>query len=559
MKEQTTARAGIAQRAWALLLAVALVLGLAPSAAWADGETFSVALTVVDTSDPEGGVLYNGRVDGMTSGDTVADLLAEAGFSEADSAEATEGDDRAYFDSYGSPVFRGNKSVDNGDGTWSYWATMFDGDSAAYASAQLTSALSANGHYQYVYTSESTFEYSDAISKLVMDAVNDPLDGAVAPEPDPDPQPEPEPGDPSEGVAVVDEVAYRGLFSSIAASYEGTSEEWKALELAAAGKAASVDVATLLANAQNGPSEYDTTFYQRFVLALAAVGEEERAEALADALARTNMNSQYVTGLAFALIAYDSVGYEASEGVEMSEAGIVESLLESQLPTGGWEWSGSGAEVDDDADTTAMVLAALASRADDDPRVADAVDRGLEALRAMQYDDGGFRASGEDASDPVNANSTAMVVVALCALGIDPAAEWAVEGGAAPLSALLTQASADGDAFLYAGQKNDFATEQGFRALVAYQGFKNTNAAYNIYTQAKLGQAALPVGGQDDSTQGGGDQVDEGAHAVEAAGLAKTGDGSLRLSCAVAALALGALATGVVAARRSRSLDALRR
>ncbi|MDB1799402.1 hypothetical protein PMW75_09790, partial [Eggerthella lenta] len=71
MKEQTIKRAGIMQRAWALLLAAALCLGLMPGAAWAEeGEgagAFSVALTIVDTSDPADGVLYNARVDGMTS------------------------------------------------------------------------------------------------------------------------------------------------------------------------------------------------------------------------------------------------------------------------------------------------------------------------------------------------------------------------------------------------------------------------------------------------------------------------------------------------------------
>ncbi len=64
---------------------------------------FPVQLTIVDTSDPADGVLYNGKVDGMTSDDTVADLLAKAGFTAAASAEETEGNDKAYFDSWGSP------------------------------------------------------------------------------------------------------------------------------------------------------------------------------------------------------------------------------------------------------------------------------------------------------------------------------------------------------------------------------------------------------------------------------------------------------------------------
>ena len=98
MKEQTIIPAGVMRRAWALLLAAALCLGLMPSAAWAEESegagTFSVALTIVDTSDPADGILYNGKVDGMTSDDTVADLLAKAGFTAAASAEETEGNDK---------------------------------------------------------------------------------------------------------------------------------------------------------------------------------------------------------------------------------------------------------------------------------------------------------------------------------------------------------------------------------------------------------------------------------------------------------------------------------
>ena len=191
MKEQTIIPAGVMRRAWALLLAAALCLGLMPSAAWAEESegagTFSVALTIVDTSDPADGILYNGKVDGMTSDDTVADLLAKAGFTAAASAEETEGNDKAYFDSWGSPTFRGNKSVQQPDGSWAYWATMFDGDSANYASAQLTSKLQENGRYQYIYTSDATFAYDEEIPQLAIYTVNDPLAGAIKPDPKPDP------------------------------------------------------------------------------------------------------------------------------------------------------------------------------------------------------------------------------------------------------------------------------------------------------------------------------------------------------------------------------------
>ena len=548
MKEQTIIPAGVMRRAWALLLAAALCLGLMPSAAWAEESegagTFSVALTIVDTSDPADGILYNGKVDGMTSDDTVADLLAKAGFTAAASAEETEGNDKAYFDSWGSPTFRGNKSVQQPDGSWAYWATMFDGDSANYASAQLTSKLQENGRYQYIYTSDATFAYDEEIPQLAIYTVNDPL-GAIKP----DPKPEPEPDEPANDAIAVDSAAYNTLFGTIASSYAGTSEEWKALELAAAGRVSSVDVATLVANAKAANGSPETTNLQRFILALTAVGRTEEAAELVQTMATSDISTTYVNGQAFALLSYESGAYDAPANALETEAELVAKLLSAQQASGGWTWK--GAAEGDDPDTTAMVITALASRVSD-ASVKAAVDKGLEALRAMQHEDGGFRASGDAADGPINVSSTSCVVVALCALGADPAASMVTESGATPLSALLSQATSDLSGFVYNGAANDLATEQGFRALVAYQGLKNTGAAYNVYTQAKLGQAALPAEKQEES-----DVKPAGAPAADKKALAKTGDGSAPFAAGTAALALGALAAGIAATRRMRASDEL--
>ena len=510
---------------------------------------FPVQLTIVDTSDPADGVLYNGKVDGMTSDDTVADLLAKAGFTAAASAEETEGNDKAYFDSWGSPTFRGNKSVQQPDGSWAYWATMFDGDSANYASAQLTSKLQENGRYQYIYTSDATFAYDEEIPQLAIYTVNDPLAGAIKPDPKPDPKPEPEPDEPANDAIAVDSAAYNTLFGTIASSYAGTSEEWKALELAAAGRVSSVDVATLVANAKAANGSPETTNLQRFILALTAVGKTEEAAELVQTMATSDISTTYVNGQAFALLSYESGAYDAPANALETEAELVAKLLSAQQASGGWTWK--GAAEGDDPDTTAMVITALASRVSD-ASVKAAVDKGLEALRAMQHEDGGFRASGDAADGPINVSSTSCVVVALCALGADPAASMVTESGATPLSALLSQATSDLSGFVYNGAANDLATEQGFRALVAYQGLKNTGAAYNVYTQAKLGQAALPAEKQEES-----DVKPAGAPAADKKALAKTGDGSAPFAAGTAALALGALAAGIAATRRMRASDEL--
>ena len=507
---------------------------------------FPVQLTIVDTSDPADGVLYNARVDGMTSDDTVADLLAKAGFTAAASAEETEGNDKAYFDSYGSPTFRGNKSVEQPNGSWAYWATMFDGDSANYASAQLTAKLQENGRYQYIYTSDATFAYDEEIPQLAIYTVNDPLAGAIKP----DPKPEPEPDEPTNEAVLVDSAAYNTLFGTIAGSYAGTSEEWKALELAAAGRASSIDVTTLVANAKAVNGSPETTNLQRFILALTAVGKTEEAAALVQTMATSDISTTYVNGQAFALLSYESGAYDVPANALETEAELVAKLLSAQQASGGWTWK--GAAEGDDPDTTAMVITALASRVSD-ASVKAAVDKGLEALRAMQHEDGGFRASGDAVDGPINVSSTSCVVVALCALGADPAASMVTESGATPLSALLSQATSDLSGFIYNGAANDLATEQGFRALVAYQGLKNTGAAYNIYTQAKLGQAGLPSEKQEEESA----PAPADKPVVDKKALAKTGDGSAPFAAGTAVLALGALAAGIAATRRMRVSDEL--
>ena len=60
---------------------------------------------------------------------------------------------------------------------------------------------------------------------------------------------------------------------------------------------------------------------------------------------------------------------------------------------------------------------------------------------------------------------------------------------ALPLSALLSFANTSQTGFMFYGLDNPLATEQGFRALVAYRGLVNADSAYNIYLQAGKGQA----------------------------------------------------------------------
>ena len=210
--------------------------------------------------------------------------------------------------------------------------------------------------------------------------------------------------------------------------------------------------------------------YSRVVLALSSLGFDPTDVAGYDVLSPLGDFDQVcwqgVNGPIWALIALDSRGYDAPAAPEgkrqTTRDALVDAILESEIAGGGWALSGSVPDVD----LTAMALTSLspyrASRAD----VVAAVERGLSVLSSLQGEDGGF---GD--ADSATSESCAQVVVALSALGIDPAsdARFAKVGGSV-LDALCAFA-VPGGGFKHVadGEVNGMATEQGFYALVAYE------------------------------------------------------------------------------------------
>ena len=210
--------------------------------------------------------------------------------------------------------------------------------------------------------------------------------------------------------------------------------------------------------------------YSRVVLALSSLGFDPTDVAGYDVLSPLGDFDQVcwqgVNGPIWALIALDSRGYDvpsAPEGKrQTTRDALIGAILESEIAGGGWALSGSVP----DADLTAMALTSLApyraSRAD----AAAAIERGLSVLSSLQGEDGGFGDAGSATSE-----SCAQVVVALSALGIDPAsdARFAKVGGSV-LDALCAFA-VPGGGFKHVadGEVNGMATEQGFYALVAYE------------------------------------------------------------------------------------------
>ncbi len=141
-----------------------------------------------------------------------------------------------------------------------------------------------------------------------------------------------------------------------------------------------------------------------------------------------------------------------------------QQLASQQQADGGWEWTPGGWGGGTDTNTTALAIQALVA-AGASPTATQVIS-GLNYLHAAQNSDGGFPYDPDSpwgtASD---ANSTAYVIQALRAAGIDPAT-WQM-GSADPFSYLLAMQLPEGSFEWQAGYgANLVATAQAVPALL---------------------------------------------------------------------------------------------
>lgn len=210
-----------------------------------------------------------------------------------------------------------------------------------------------------------------------------------------------------------------------------------------------------------------STENSRLILALTALGTDVTDVDGHDLLRGLNdldfICRQGLNGPVWALVALDCGNYPEPVGNVTREA-LLAAILDTQLPDGGWTVAGENA----DADTTAMVLQALAPYYDLDAAVRAAVDEAVALLSAQQCADGGFVTANLATSESIS-----QVIVALTALGIDPDADSRfVKNGHSALDALLAYA-VEGGGFRHIadGGVDGMASEQGYYALTAYVRF----------------------------------------------------------------------------------------
>ena len=258
-------------------------------------------------------------------------------------------------------------------------------------------------------------------------------------------------------------------------SVGSTGGEWMTIGLARSGRTVPagyydnvVDYVKAKADANERLHRAKVTDNARVILALTAIGKDVTNVGGHNLLKGLDnmayVQRQGINGPIWTLIALDSHNYPTMGDVTREK--LIKAILDAQLPDGGWDLSAENA----DTDMTAMAIQALAPYYKTNETVKVAVDKALEALSAMQRNDGGFGSWGT-----VNSESCAQVIVALTALGIDPATDSRfVKNGSTVMSA-LAGFYVDGGGFKHTadGELNGMATEQGYYALASYYRFVN--------------------------------------------------------------------------------------
>ena len=266
-------------------------------------------------------------------------------------------------------------------------------------------------------------------------------------------------------------------------------------------------------------SKVKATEWHRLILTVAALGgdptrfgtyEGRPIDLVADGTYNCVVNGgparQGINGVIYALLAKNAVIDGQPEQALYTDEYLIGCLLENQLADGpegaygGWALRGN----ESDPDITAMAVQALAPYYHSEKTyscqnkatgqivaktAARMIDEALAVLSSRQLPGGDYASWGTE-----NAESTAQVLIALCELGIDPAADsrFITAEGKTLLDGLMKYRLADGS-FTHAfatdaqnpeaapGAYNQMATDQAGCALVAYWRYVGgRNSLYNM-------------------------------------------------------------------------------
>ena len=229
-----------------------------------------------------------------------------------------------------------------------------------------------------------------------------------------------------------------------------------------------------------------STDNSRMILALTAIGKDVTNVGGYNLLAGLSdlefVKYQGNNGPIWALLALDSGNYPVPSGGTTTRQALIDEILSVQTSDGGWAISGDRA----DSDMTGMALTALAPYYKKDPTVKQAIDKAIARLSEMQDDDGGFSTTYGDGKYIATSESTAQVLTALSALGIDGDTDSRfVKNGSSVVDALLRYyVKGGGFKHIMDGEIDGMGTEQAYYALTAYYRFLSGKT--NLYDMTDI-------------------------------------------------------------------------
>ncbi len=169
-------------------------------------------------------------------------------------------------------------------------------------------------------------------------------------------------------------------------------------------------------------------------------------------------------GDAYRLLAYNAAGYTDADEI----AEVCDRLISAQIDGKGWS---NNYDAGIDPDSTGAVIFGLSTVYSSDSNVQAAVDSAVEYLSSLMQTDGNIKSSYEQSNYGTNANTSAIVALGLCAMGVDITSDSRfVKNGVSLYDGILSFADEDETGFVYeygSTKVNALATKQAALAVMA--------------------------------------------------------------------------------------------
>ena len=271
------------------------------------------------------------------------------------------------------------------------------------------------------------------------------------------------------------------LMDAIAKGYTETKDSWTAMDMAVYstldGKTAALtdtakqNVLNLLIKDANNQKD-NLSDHSRIEIVLRSLGIDSTRLYSVNSSTPTD-NAKILSAADYSTLSYYTAPYillaNLQGNVKLSAAQVntLIGILKANMGSGLFESVYKGITYTS-PDTAGAALAALAKYYGTSADAKAVVDTILAALSSAMDANGSFG----------SANSDAMVMIGLLALGKDPAALTSVSG-ASVVDGMLSYVNTGTNQFRYSGEDNALATEQAFRALAALAHFKDV--PFNVY------------------------------------------------------------------------------